>query len=86
LKPSLFYSGGFFVFLQKVYTMNLKIKQPILRNGNRYVEGDVIDLPDNVAKIWIKKGFATKKNKTKYETKELKVEFIEIKENETDQN
>mgnify|MGYP003634628284 CR=1 FL=1 len=63
--------------------MNLKIKQPILRNGKRYNEGDLINLPENIANVWIQKGFATKiakkKNKTKFETKELKVENIEIK-------
>lgn len=66
--------------------MDLKIKQPILRDGKRFNEGDTISLPDSIAKIWIKKGFAAKINKSKYETKELKVEFIEIKENETDKN
>tara|TARA_R110000772_G_scaffold24111_4_gene63916 strand:- start:443 stop:634 length:192 start_codon:yes stop_codon:yes gene_type:complete len=63
--------------------MNLKIKQPILRNGKRYNEGDQINLPENIANVWIQKGFAIKiakkKNKTKFETKELKVENIEIK-------
>ena len=70
--------------------MDLKIKQPILRQGNRFNEGDTINLPDSIAEIWIKKGFASKvlpkKDKTKFDTKELKVEYIEIKENETDQN
>lgn len=66
--------------------MDLKLKQSILRDGKRYISGDFINLPDNVAKVWIKKGYATKKNKTNYETKEVKVKFIEIKENETDQN
>lgn len=63
--------------------MKLKIKQPILRNGERLNEGDIINLPDHVAKVWIKKGFATKKNKAKFETKELKVEYIEIKDDAT---
>lgn len=63
--------------------MNIKIKQPILRNGKRYAQGDEINLPENIAKVWIQKGLATKiskkVNKSKFETKELKVEFIEIK-------
>lgn len=63
--------------------MKLKIKQSILRNGKRLNEGDIIELPDTIANVWIKKGFATKKNKAKFETKELKVEYIEIKDDAT---
>tara|TARA_R110000782_G_scaffold10148_1_gene31834 strand:+ start:137 stop:328 length:192 start_codon:yes stop_codon:yes gene_type:complete len=63
--------------------MNIKIKQSILRNGKRYNEGDKINLPENIAKVWIQKGLAVKiskkVNKAKFETKELKVENIEIK-------
>jgi len=63
--------------------MNIKIKQSILRNGKRYNEGDKINLPENIAKVWIQKGLAVKIskkiNKAKFETKELKVENIEIK-------
>tara|TARA_R110000851_G_scaffold32299_2_gene86826 strand:- start:5301 stop:5492 length:192 start_codon:yes stop_codon:yes gene_type:complete len=63
--------------------MNIKIKQSILRNGKRYNEGDKINLPENIAKVWIQKGLAIKiskkVNKAKFETKELKVENIEIK-------
>ena len=61
----------------------LKVKQSILRNGQRLHEGDFIQLPDHIANVWIKKGFATKKNKAKFETKELKVEYIEIKDDAT---
>lgn len=63
--------------------MNLKINQSILRNGQRYNEGDIINLPDHIAKVWIKKGFASKKSKINIETKELKVEYIEIKDDAT---
>tara|TARA_R110000744_G_scaffold82727_1_gene162515 strand:+ start:449 stop:655 length:207 start_codon:yes stop_codon:yes gene_type:complete len=67
--------------------MNIKIKQSILRNGKRYNEGDKINLPENIAKVWIQKGLAIKiskkVNKAKFETKELKVENIEIKEDAT---
>ena len=63
--------------------MNIKIKQSVLRKGKRYNEGDKINLPENIAKVWIKKGLAVKiskkVNKTKFETKELKLENIEIK-------
>jgi len=63
--------------------MNIKIKQSILRNGKRYNEGDKINLPENIAKVWIQKGLAVKiskkVNKAKFETKEFKVENIEIK-------
>tara|TARA_R110001632_G_scaffold40805_1_gene102402 strand:- start:1578 stop:1784 length:207 start_codon:yes stop_codon:yes gene_type:complete len=67
--------------------MNIKIKQSILRNGKRYNEGDKINLPENIAKVWIQKGLAIKiskkVDKAKFETKELKVENIEIKEDAT---
>ena len=70
--------------------MNLKIKESILRNGKRYNEGDTIELSDNVAKVWIQKGFATKvikkKSKIEIETKELKVEYLENKDNATNQD
>lgn len=67
--------------------MELKIKQSILRNGKRYNEGDKIQLPDHVAKNWIKKGLASKiakkQNKEKIETKELKIEYIDTKDDAT---
>ena len=70
--------------------MNLKIKESILRNGKRYNEGDKINLPDNIAQNWIQKGFATKvtkkKSKIEIETKELKVEYLENKDNATDKD
>ncbi len=63
--------------------MKLNIKTPILRNGKRYNEGEIIELPDNVAKNWIKKGFANKiskkQNKEKIETKELKIDNLDTK-------
>lgn len=70
--------------------MKLKIKQSVLRGGKRYNEGDEIQLPDNVAKNWIAKGFASKvskkQNKDKFETKELKIENIEIKDDATNKD
>lgn len=70
--------------------MNLKIKESILRNGKRYNEGDNIELSDDIAKVWIEKGFATKvtkkKSKIEIETKELKVEYLENKDNATDKD
>ena len=70
--------------------MKLKIKQSILRSGKRYNEGDKIELPDNIAENWIAKGFATKigkkQNKESFETKELKVEYIEIKDDATNKD
>lgn len=78
----------FFYLYKKFNTMELKIKQSILRNGKRYNEGDKIQLPDHVAKNWIKKGLASKiakkQNKEKIETKEFKVfEYIETKDDAT---
>jgi len=70
--------------------MELKIKQSILRGGKRYNEGDKIELPDNVAQNWIDKGFASKvskkQNKEKIETKELKVQNLESKDDATNQD
>ena len=67
--------------------MKLKIKQSILKGGKRYNEGDVIDLDANTAENWIKKGLGSKiskkKEKQTFETKELKVEYKEIKSDET---
>lgn len=63
--------------------MKLKVKTSILRGNVRLNEGDKIDLPADIANNWIKKGFAEKiskkQNKDSIETKELKVEHIEIK-------
>jgi len=75
----------FFIFTQ-IKIMKIIILQSLLRDGKRYKEGDTIDLPDNIAKNWIKKGLGDKirkkKNKTPFETKELKVEFTETKKDE----
>ncbi len=67
--------------------MKLKIKQSILKGDKRYNEGDVIELDANTAENWIKKGLGSKiskkKEKQAFETKELKVEYKEIKSDET---
>ena len=79
--------GAFFLSLQKYYTMELKIKTSILRDGKRYENGDKIDLPDHIATIWISRGYASpineKQSKAKIETKELKIESKETKDNAT---
>jgi hypothetical protein len=66
--------------------MKLKIKQSILRGGKRFNEGDVLELDAKTAKNWLKKGLGSKiskkKEKQTFETKELKVEYKEIKSNE----
>jgi hypothetical protein len=70
--------------------MKLKIKQSILRGDKRYNEGDIIELDEKTADNWILKGLASKirkkQNKEVFETKELKVEFKEIKSNETNKD
>jgi hypothetical protein len=80
----------FFYLYKKIKVMQLKIKQSILRGGKRYDEGDKIDLPDHIAQNWIAKGLASKigkkQNKEKIETKELKVEYIEIKDDATNKD
>ena len=86
-KASQIYVTLFFYLYKKFNTMELKIKQSILRNGKRYNEGDKIQLPDHIAKNWIKKGLASKiakkQNKEKIETKEFKVEYIDTKDDAT---
>lgn len=63
--------------------MKIKIKQSILRGGKRFNEGDVIELSEKTAKNFIKKGLGSKiskkKEKQKFETKELKIEYKEVK-------
>jgi len=77
----------FFYLYKNIHNMKLKIKQSILKGDKRYNEGDVIELDANTADNWIKKGLGSKiskkKEKQTFETKELKVEFKEIKSNET---
>jgi len=63
--------------------MKLKLKQSILRNGKRLNEGEILELENKIAKVWIKKGLAKKVNKSKFETKELKTEILEIKNDAT---
>ena len=63
--------------------MQLEIKTSILRDGKRYEKGDKIELPESIAANWISKGYASpiskKQSKAKIETKELKVEQVETK-------
>ncbi len=80
-------SGAFFLSLQKYLVMKLKIKTSILRGEKRYNEGDKIELPDYIAANWISRGYASpiikKQSKAKIETKELKVQQIETKDDAT---
>ena len=80
-------SGAFFLSLQKYLVMKLKIKTSILRGEKRYNEGDKIELPDYIAANWISRGYASpivkKQSKVKIETKELKVQQIETKDDAT---
>ena len=63
--------------------MQLEIKTSILRDGKRYENGDKIELPKSIADNWISRGYASpiskKQSKAKIETKELKVEQVETK-------
>lgn len=63
--------------------MQLEIKTSILRDGKRYEKGDKIELPESIADNWISRGYASpiskKQSKAKIETKELKVEQVETK-------
>jgi hypothetical protein len=73
--------------------MKIKLLIPIKRNGQNYKEGDILDIPENNIGKWIKKGWGEsiekivkkKEVKIKKETKELKIDSKETK-NETNKD
>ncbi len=56
--------------------MRIKVKTEIERDGQLYVEGDVIEVPDANVPVWVAKGWGSpmekKEEKGLKETKELK--------------
>ena len=73
--------------------MKIKLLTPVKRNGQNYKEGDIIDIPEKNVGKWIKKGWGEsiekivkkKEIKIKKETKELKIDSKETK-NETNKD
>tara|TARA_R100000231_G_scaffold51834_1_gene43684 strand:+ start:3238 stop:3414 length:177 start_codon:yes stop_codon:yes gene_type:complete len=52
--------------------MKVKLKTELLKDGVTYDKGCVMDVSDASAEVWIAKGWASKEEKGKKETKELK--------------
>ena len=56
--------------------MRIKVKTEIERDGQLYVEGDVIEVPDANVPVWVGRGWGSpmkkKEEKGLKETKELK--------------
>jgi len=52
--------------------MKVKLKTELLKDGVTYDKGYVMDVSDANAEVWIAKGWASKEEKGKKETKELK--------------
>jgi len=70
--------------------MKIKLLTSVKRNGQNYAEGDIIDIPEKNVGKWLKNGWGEsiekivkkKEVKIKKETKELKIDSKETK-NET---
>ena len=73
--------------------MKIKLLTPVKRKGQNQKEGDIIDIPEKNVGKWIKKGrgesiekiVKKKEIKIKKETKELKIDSKETK-NETNKD
>jgi len=63
--------------------MKIKLLTSIKRNGQNYIEGDILDIPENNIDIWIINGWGElidkKEKKIKKETKELKIDSKQTK-------
>ncbi|MAO23633.1 MAG: hypothetical protein CMJ25_23040 [Phycisphaerae bacterium] len=67
--------------------MKIKLLTSIKRNGQNYVAGDILDIPENNVGKWLKNGWGEsiekivkkKEVKIKKETKELKIDLKETK-------
>jgi ABC-type proline/glycine betaine transport system ATPase subunit len=78
-------SGTFFLSLQKITAMKIKLKIDISKDGSIIKAGEIIEINPNNKDKWINKGWGepvgdpikkVKENKVKKETKELKIEKI----------
>jgi hypothetical protein len=67
--------------------MKIKLLTSIKRNGQNYIAGDILDIPENNVGKWLKNGWGEsiekigkkKEVKIKKETKELKLDSKETK-------
>jgi hypothetical protein len=67
--------------------MKIKLLTSIKRNGQNYIAGDILDIPENNVSKWLKNGWGEsiekivkkKEVKIKKETKELKLDSKETK-------
>lgn len=67
--------------------MKIKLLTSIKRNGQNFIAGDILDIPENNAGKWLKNGWGEsigkpiikKEVKIKKETKELKLDSKETK-------
>mgnify|MGYP003145818975 FL=1 len=63
--------------------MKLKVLVPLTNKGKNYEAGDEINVPDEKVQVFLNKGWASKEAKLKRETKELKKESVETKDDAT---
>ena len=63
--------------------MKLKVLVPLNNKGKNYEAGDEINVPADKVEVFLNKGWASKEAKLKRETKELKKESVETKDNAT---
>ena len=63
--------------------MKLKVLVPLTNKGKNYQAGDDINVPDDKVDVFLNKGWASKEAKLKRQTKELKKESVETKDDAT---
>ena len=63
--------------------MKLKVLVPLTNKGKNYEAGDEINVPDEKVQVFLNKGWASKEAKLKRQTKELKKESVETKDDAT---
>ena len=63
--------------------MKLKVLVPLTNKGKNYQAGDDINVPEDKVDVFLNKGWASKEAKLKRETKELKKESVETKDDAT---
>lgn len=63
--------------------MKLKVLVPLTNKGKNYEAGDDINVPDDKVDVFLNKGWASKEAKLKRQTKELKKESVETKDDAT---
>jgi|TARA_R110000824_G_scaffold377389_4_gene568685 hypothetical protein len=63
--------------------MKLKVLVPLTNKGKNYQAGDDINVPEDKVDVFLNKGWASKEAKLKRQTKELKKESVETKDDAT---